>query len=53
MGEYQQGADLEADEAVARIPALREFLRQRPDELTDFRTAVAQLLSLAGDGHHG
>ena len=53
MGEYQQGADLEADEAVARIPALREFLRQRPDELTDFRAAIAQLLSLAGDGHHG
>ena len=53
MGEYQQGADLEADEAVARIPALREFLRQRPDELTDFQAAIAQLLSLAGDGQHG
>ena len=53
MGEYQQGADLEADEAVARIPTLREFLRQRPDELTDFGTAIGRLLSLAGDGHHG
>jgi ATP synthase in type III secretion protein N len=53
MGEYKQGADAEADEAVARMPALREFLQQRPDELTDFQAATASLLSLAGDNHHG
>ena len=53
MGEYQRGADSEADEAIARIPALRKFLQQRPDEFTDFATATAALSSLAGDPHGG
>jgi type III secretion protein N (ATPase) len=53
MGEYQKGADSEADEAIARMPLLRQFLQQRPDEFTDFRTATANLLQVAGDSHHG
>jgi ATP synthase in type III secretion protein N len=53
MGEYQKGADSEADEAIAHMPALRQFLQQRPDEFTDFRSATANLLRVVGDSHHG
>jgi type III secretion protein N (ATPase) len=53
MGEYQKGADSEADEAIAHMPVLRQFLQQRPDEFTDFRTATANLLHIVGDSHHG
>ena len=53
MGEYQKGADSESDEAIAHMPGLRQFLQQRPDEFTDFRTATANLLHVVGDSHHG
>jgi ATP synthase in type III secretion protein N len=53
MGEYQRGSDVEADEAIERMPALREFLQQPPDEFTDFATASANLAGLAGDSRCG
>jgi ATP synthase in type III secretion protein N len=53
MGEYQKGADREADEAIAHMPALRQFLQQRPDEFTDFEASTAALLRLVGDHGHG
>lgn len=53
MGEYKKGADAEADEAIARMPALREFLRQAPDELTASETAIRSLSKLVGESHGG
>ena len=49
MGEYKKGADAEADEAIAQMPALREFLRQAPDKFTVARTANQSLLKLVGE----
>jgi type III secretion protein N (ATPase) len=50
MGEYRQGADADADEAIAKMPALRQFLQQQPDELSTAEGAHAALMSLVG-GH--
>jgi type III secretion protein N (ATPase) len=43
MGEYQKGADAEADEAIARMPALRKFLQ----------AAHHALLALVGESEDG
>ena len=48
MGEYRQGADKEADLAIARMPALRALLQQRPDEIATAAAANAALLKLVG-----
>ena len=49
MGEYKQGADAEADEAVAHMPELRRFLQQRPEEFSNAQSAVDALTSLVGE----
>jgi len=49
MGEYRQGADAEADEAIAGMPALRQFLQQAPDELSTAQSANEALMSLVGE----
>jgi type III secretion protein N (ATPase) len=46
MGEYRQGADPEADVAIARMPALRQLLQQRPDEIATAEAANAAFLKL-------
>jgi type III secretion protein N (ATPase) len=46
MGEYKEGTDGEADEAIARISSARQFLQQRPDERTTAEGATAALMSL-------
>lgn len=48
MGEYRAGADLEADEAIARMPDIRQFLQQSPDELSTSQQTQAQLMQLVG-----
>ncbi len=53
MGEYRQGADSDADEAVARMPALRQFLQQRPDERSTVQSAIADLMRLVGERRDG
>jgi type III secretion protein N (ATPase) len=49
MGEYRKGADSQADEAIAKMPALRGFLQQAPDEFSTFKTTHSALLTLAGE----
>ena len=46
VGEYKQGADPVADQALAKIETIRNFLKQRTDELSDFDTTVQQLHQL-------
>jgi len=46
VGEYKQGSDKLADEALAKIDSIRNYLKQRTDELQDFDTNVKQLQQL-------
>lgn len=48
VGEYKQGADAVADEALQKIDAIRNFLRQRTDEFTNFDDTLAQLRQIVG-----
>ncbi len=43
IGEYKQGADAEADSALAHMSAVNAFLRQKQDEKSDFAQTVAAL----------
>jgi type III secretion protein N (ATPase) len=47
VGEYRQGADAEADEAIARIEAIRTFLKQSPDECSPLDVSIARLMDIA------
>jgi type III secretion protein N (ATPase) len=46
LGAYQAGADPVADDAVARLPAIDDFLRQRIDEHTRLEETRARLVRL-------
>ncbi|MDR0996126.1 MAG: FliI/YscN family ATPase, partial [Zoogloeaceae bacterium] len=48
IGEYKQGSDAEADEAIARIGAVNKFLRQGLDERTSFEETLAALKQVVG-----
>jgi len=46
LGAYQPGADPTTDEAIARLPAVESFLRQRTDEHAPFEETRARLTQL-------
>lgn len=46
VGEYQQGSDPLADQAVARHDAINAFLRQRTDDFTPYESCLNQLAEL-------
>ncbi len=48
VGEYQPGGDKLADEAIAKWPAIEQFLRQSSREHSDFNQTLQSLRSLAG-----
>ncbi len=43
IGAYQHGSDAALDEALACLPAIEAFLRQRPHEHSDLETATERL----------
>lgn len=47
MGEYKEGADQLADEAVAKIDHIRDFLNQATDDLWDFGESIHSMASVA------
>jgi type III secretion protein N (ATPase) len=47
VGEYQAGSDPLADQAIERMPAIRELLTQRSDEPADFAATIAALQQVA------
>jgi flagellar biosynthesis/type III secretory pathway ATPase len=47
VGAYKPGGDRALDEAVARQPAVEDFLRQPADAATDPAATLARLASLA------
>ncbi|WDK50812.1 type III secretion system ATPase SctN [Xanthomonas campestris pv. campestris] len=49
VGEYRQGSDAVADEAIARIDAIRDFLSQPTDQLSDYDTILEQLAGVIDD----
>jgi type III secretion protein N (ATPase) len=48
LGAYQRGTDLLTDEAMARIDALNDFLRQATGQVTSFAETRLRLSQLAG-----
>ena len=46
IGEYKQGTDRLADEAVAKIDRIRAFLRQRTDEHMGFDESLRLMRAL-------
>lgn len=46
VGEYRQGTDQVADEALSRIDHIRQFLRQQTDEFTEYDTTVQHMMQL-------
>lgn len=53
VGEYQQGGDTVADAALAAKPAMDAFLRQDPDDYSDFAETRAALLASIGSNEGG
>lgn len=48
IGEYKAGTDPQTDEAIARNPDIRLFLRQQTREHADFAQTVASLRDVVG-----
>lgn len=48
IGAYQAGTDARLDDAIARLPAIEAFLRQRPSEAQPLDETVAALLAVTG-----
>ncbi|WP_281561013.1 type III secretion system ATPase SctN [Thalassomonas sp. RHCl1] len=46
IGEYQQGEDPDADEAIAKIGDINEFLQQGCDQIIDYDESLASLANL-------
>ncbi|AXF25786.1 EscN/YscN/HrcN family type III secretion system ATPase [Burkholderia pyrrocinia] len=49
VGEYRAGSDPLADDAIARIDAIRGFLNQSTEDLTDYDTTLDRLREAVGD----
>jgi flagellum-specific ATP synthase len=47
IGAYRPGSDPELDMAVTKLPKIREYLMQRPDERTRWQESLQALLELA------
>jgi flagellum-specific ATP synthase len=50
VGAYVSGTNPQVDEALRKLPVIRQFLRQGPEESTPFTETVAMLQTLAGEG---
>jgi ATP synthase in type III secretion protein N len=50
IGEYQQGNDPTTDEAIAKIDAIRDFLKQGIDEKARFEHTLTQLAKITAAG---
>ena len=48
VGEYKTGMDLEADEALQKIKAIKAFLQQTTKDLTPFANTLQMLLKTVG-----
>ena len=46
VGAYQKGLDPLLDRAIASLPAIKNFLQQKPDEKADLKSSIASLFAL-------
>ena len=46
IGAYQKGSDPVLDKAIENMPAINNFLKQRPDEFNKFEEAAKKLMAL-------
>lgn len=53
LGAYRKGSDKEVDEAIARYPALEDFLRQRKEESNTIDESFAMLANILGLPYSG
>ena len=53
VGAYQPGSDPHLDTAIRLRGPMNDFLRQRPDDVTDFGETLDLLMSLSEDAHAG
>ena len=51
VGAYAQGSNAEIDEAILKMPAINQFLRQAIEEKAAIEDIRAQLLTIAGMAH--
>jgi flagellum-specific ATP synthase len=49
IGAYSQGSNALIDEALTKMPAMKRFLSQRVDEVTDLEGACASLAAICGE----
>jgi flagellar biosynthesis/type III secretory pathway ATPase len=48
IGAYQKGSDSTLDKALTLIPALDQFLMQKPGEAAPLAETIAKLMALPG-----
>lgn len=48
IGAYQTNTDPELDKAIQSLPAIRKFLKQKPDEFAGLESTFKQLIELPG-----
>ena len=53
LGAYRKGTDREVDEAIARYPALEDFLRQNKEESNTIDESFAKLAGILGLPYDG
>ena len=46
IGAYQNGTDPHLDTAIRNLPAIEEFLTQKPDDLPSLQKTIEMLMSL-------
>jgi len=46
VGAYQKGLDPLLDRAIATLPAIKNFLQQKPEEKADLKSSIASLFAL-------
>jgi flagellum-specific ATP synthase len=46
IGAYQKNTDPLLDKAIQNLPALSNFLQQKPDDFCKYEEVVAQLMAL-------
>jgi len=51
MGAYEQGSNPELDRVITRMPQIRAFLQQQPDEISHHHDAMQQLVQLMQKPH--
>ena len=50
IGAYVKGSNPRIDKAISKIESIRTFLRQSPEDRSDFQSGIQWMMQLADDG---